>query len=142
MAYWLFQGNPKYYRILDGIRDFVQMPWLVTRYAKLMEPGDGVLIWMSGKDAGIYAIAEILETPKLITEPPDIGYWLDKSLIGQRPQAIIRFTDKFLERPLLKSELSQDPVLKSLIVIRQPNSTNFKVTPEEWKRVYELKSQL
>ena len=22
MAYWLFQGNPKYYRILDGIRDF------------------------------------------------------------------------------------------------------------------------
>jgi hypothetical protein len=34
MAYWLFQGNPKYYRILDGIRDFTQMPWFVTRYAK------------------------------------------------------------------------------------------------------------
>jgi len=28
MAYWLFQGNPKYYRILDGIRGFTQMPWL------------------------------------------------------------------------------------------------------------------
>ncbi len=93
-------------------------------------------------DAGIYAIAEILETPTLIPEPPDIGYWLDKSLIGQRPQAIIRFTDKFLERPLLKRELAKDPVLKSLTVIRQPNSTNFKVSPEEWKRVYELKSQV
>ncbi|WP_199306625.1 hypothetical protein [Anabaena sphaerica] len=34
MTYWLFQGNPKYYRIIDGIRDFEQMPWLVTRYAK------------------------------------------------------------------------------------------------------------
>jgi len=137
MAYWLFQGNPKYYRIIDGIRDFTQMPWLVTRYAKEMQPGDGVLIWMSGKDAGVYAISELLEPPQLIPSPPDIGYWLDKSLMGKRPQAIIRF----IERPLLRSELKQDPVLKSLVVLRQPNATNFKVTPAEWKRVYELKSQ-
>jgi predicted RNA-binding protein with PUA-like domain len=141
MAYWLFQGNPKYYRIIDGIRDFAQMPWLVTRYAKEMEPGDGVLVWMSGKEAGVYAIAEILETPKLMPEPPDVGYWLDKSRIGQKPQATIRFTDKLLEHPLLRSVLSQDPILKSLLVIRQPNATNFKVTSEQWKRVYELKNQ-
>jgi len=32
MTYWLFQGNPKYYRIIDGIRDFEQMPRLTTRY--------------------------------------------------------------------------------------------------------------
>jgi len=43
MAYWLFQGNPKYYRIIDAIRDFEQMPWLVTRYGKEIMPGDGVL---------------------------------------------------------------------------------------------------
>ena len=34
MAYWLFQGNPKYYRIVDAIKDFEQMPWLVTHHAK------------------------------------------------------------------------------------------------------------
>jgi hypothetical protein len=73
MAYWLFQGNPKYYRIIDAIGDFVQMPWLVTRYAKDMAAGDGVLIWKAGQDA----------------------------------------------------------VLKSLGVIRVPNGTNYKVTPEE-----------
>ena len=139
MAYWLFQGNPKYYRVLDAIRDFAQMPWLITRYAKDMQPGDGVLIWISGANAGVYAMAEILEQPKLIKDLPDIGYWIDKSRIGQKPHAIIRFTDKMLDRPLLRSALLQDPVLKSLIVLRQPNSTNFKVTPDEWKRVYELK---
>jgi hypothetical protein len=48
MAYWLFQGDPKYYRILDGIRDFTQMPWLVTRYAKEMQPGDGGLMLGEG----------------------------------------------------------------------------------------------
>lgn len=116
------------------------MPWLVTRYAKLMEPGDGVLVWMAGKDAGIYAIAELIDSPTIRTEVPDIGYWVDASKIGQHPQVTIRFTDKLLETPLLRSNLINDPVLKSLIVIRQPNSTNFKVTPDEWKRVYELKS--
>ncbi|MBD2428114.1 EVE domain-containing protein [Phormidium sp. FACHB-1136] len=143
MAYWLFQGNPKYYRILDGIRDFTQMPWLVTRYAKEMQPGDGVLIWMAGPGAGIYAIAEIIDTPKPMPEPPDIGYWLDKSRLGkQEISATLRFTDKLLDRPLLRSDLKQDPVLKSLTVLRQPNATNFKVTAAEWQRVYELKSQV
>lgn len=42
MAYWLFQSNPKYYRIMDGIRDFEQMLWSVMRYAKDMVSGDGV----------------------------------------------------------------------------------------------------
>ncbi|WP_237766201.1 EVE domain-containing protein [Arthrospira platensis] len=55
MAYWLFQGNPKYYRVLDGIRDFQQMPWLVTRYRKDISVGDGVLIWKAGSAAGVYA---------------------------------------------------------------------------------------
>ena len=72
---------------------------------------------------------------------PDIGYWLDKSRLGEKPFATIRFTDKLLDRPLLRSELKQDPVLGALIVIRQPNGTNFKVSPEEWRRVYELKEQ-
>ena len=28
------------------IRYFTQMPWLVTRYAKEMQTGDGVLVWI------------------------------------------------------------------------------------------------
>ena len=142
MAYWLFQGNPKYYRIIDAIRDFVQMPWLVTRYAKDMAAGDGVLIWKAGQDAGIYAIAEIIEPPKLLDKVPDIGYWIDQTRLGSKPQARIRFTTKLLEKPLLRDSLKQDAVLKSLGVIRVPNGTNYKVTPEEWQRVHELKGLL
>ena len=139
MAYWLFQGNPKYYRVIDAIRDFEQMLWLVTRYAKDLAPGDGVLVWKSGDKAGIYAIAEIVESPTIIDKPPDIGYWIDTSRVGSKPKARIRFTSKLLERPLLREQLKQDPVLKSLMVIRQPNCTNYKVVPQEWQRVHEFK---
>ncbi len=81
MAYWLFQGNPKYYRVLDGIRDFEQMPQLVTRYAKDVAPGDGVLVWVSGKEAGIYALAEV-------TEPAQVLNQLLTGNTGQMPTAL------------------------------------------------------
>jgi len=140
MAYWLFQGNPKYYRIIDAIRDQAQMPWLVTRYAQQMTVGDGVLIWQAGAEAGIYAIAELAELPKFWDQQPDKQYWLDKTKIGGRPQALIRFTQKLTESPLLRSQLRNDPILKDLLVIRAPNSTNFKVTPEQWQHVVTLAS--
>ena len=139
MAYWLFQGNPKYYRIIDAIRDFEQMPWLVTRYTKEIVVGDGVLIWKAGQNSGIYAIAEIIEPPQILDTVPDIGYWIDKSRLGTKPQARIRFTTKLLEKPLLREQLKHDSVLKDLMVIRVPNCTNYKVVPQEWQQVHELK---
>lgn len=61
MSYWLFQGNPKYFRVLEAIRDFEQMYWTITRYAKEIAVGDGVLLWVAGEHAGVYAIAEVIE---------------------------------------------------------------------------------
>lgn len=58
MSYWLFQGNPKYFRVLEAIRDFKQMYWAMTRYTQAIVPGDGVLLWKAGEQAGIYVIAE------------------------------------------------------------------------------------
>ena len=140
MAHWLFQGNPKYYRIVDAIQDFEQMPWLVTRCAKDMAIGDGVLIWMSGAKSGIYAIAEIVEAPKTLESRPDIGYWIETDkLTPTSLHTKIRFTSKLVDKPLLRSDLLNDPVLKDLTVIRVPNSTNFKVTAEQWQRVFELR---
>lgn len=140
MQYWLFQGNPKYYRILDAIRSLDSMPWLVTRYADKMQIGDGVLVWIAGPDAGIYAIAEIIETPKILDSIPDLDYWTTPiSAKKDKPRAQLRFLRKLLGQPLRKHELRQDRILKDLLVIKAPNSTNFRVTPEQWERIYQLK---
>jgi hypothetical protein len=42
------------------------------------------------------------------------------------------------DRPILKTTCKEDPILKSLPVIRQPNGTNYKISPEQWQRVFEL----
>ena len=138
MAFWLFQGNPQYYRVLDAIKELEQMPWLVTRYAKDIIPGDGVIIWISGKQGGIYATAEVIEPAQFITQIPDKKYWVDSTRTLGKQQAIIRFTHKLTESALLKNRLQEDSVLKNLLVLRAPNSTNFKVSAEEWEQVQKL----
>lgn len=140
MDYWLFQGNPKYYRILDAIKDLDEMPWLVSRYGKNMKIGDGVLVWMAGADAGIYAIAQITSLPQILTEIPDRQYWIDPQRINNKNQVMIRFQRKLIEQPLKRHELKDDSILKNLLVLRAPNSTNFKVKTEEWQRVQQLRA--
>ncbi|GAB4537944.1 MAG: hypothetical protein Tsb0014_27200 [Pleurocapsa sp.] len=140
MNYWLFQGNPKHYRLLDAIQDLKETFWLVTRYTKDIEVGDGVLVWMSGENAGVYAVAEIIEPPHLLTEIPNPEYWIDPTHFREdRPHVKIRFLRKLLGQPLRRLELKRDRILRDLLVIRAPHSTNFKVTPEQWEQVYQLK---
>lgn len=135
MLYWLFQGNPKYYRVLNAIADFEQMPWLVRHHGQEMNIGEGVWVWVSRKEAGIYATAEIVSLAEKLEDIPDHNYGIDKSHLGIKPQAIIRFTAKFIEKPLLREQLKLDPVWEDLLIIRAPKSTNFKVTPQQWQRV-------
>ena len=111
------------------------MPWLVTRYAEDIAPGDGVLVWVSGEEAGIYAIAEVTEPAQVLSQLPDQKYWTDANRAVNKAQAMIRFKQKLLDRPLLKTSLLVNPVLKNLLVIRAPNATNFQVMPKEWQRV-------
>lgn len=142
MAYWLFQGNPKYHRLLDAIREQDEMPWLVTRYKNQMQVGDGVLIWVAGESAGIYAIAEIITPPEIMSpeQISDLPYWTDTMRLREdKPRANIHFIRKLIGQPLRKGELRFDRTLRDLDVIRTPSSTNFKITPEQWLRVHQLK---
>jgi len=78
------------------------------------------------------------DTHQFLTEIPDKKYWVDSTRALGKQQAIIRFTNKFVESPLLKNQLQEDSVLKNLLVLRAPNSTNFKVSSEEWEQVQKL----
>jgi hypothetical protein len=138
MKFWLFQANPKYSQILEAIARLDRIYWLVTRYYKEIAPGDGVLIWIAGKQAGIYAIAQVEKVPQFMHEPPDIEIWTMPMLAKARFYAPVAFQQKLLDAPLLKSVLLYDRVLYELEVIRRPHNTNFRVNEEQWHRVKAL----
>ena len=63
---WIFQGNPKYYDFFSEFHDesITEGWWTVTNNKEQIIKGDIGLIWISGSDAGIYAIIEILNKPE------------------------------------------------------------------------------
>ncbi|MBD1847748.1 EVE domain-containing protein [Cyanobacteria bacterium FACHB-63] len=138
MVSWLFQANPKYSQILAAIQKREGIYWLVTRYTQEITPGDSAIIWIAGKQAGIYAIAEVTAAPEFRDEPPDIDIWTMPVRAKARVWAPVRFQQKRLDAPLLKSVLVFDPILQELEVIRRPHNSNFRVSEEQWRRVVSL----
>ncbi|MBU3748851.1 MAG: EVE domain-containing protein [Mycobacterium sp.] len=136
---WIFQANPKHFDLVA----YLDAPstelgavdsWSVRRYEDQIRDGDIVLLWSAGKSAGIYGVGTIVgstyDRPRQEWESddaPDIGRAID-----------YRLDRAFVDRPILRSDLLQDPVLKGLSIIRQPNGTNFPVTPEQWAALQPL----
>ena len=75
---WIFQGNPEYYDFFSEFKDesITEGLWTVTRYKEQINKGDIGLIWISGSDAGIYAIIEILNKPEYREDSEKLKkYW-------------------------------------------------------------------
>jgi predicted RNA-binding protein with PUA-like domain len=140
MNYWLFQANAEYFDLLRALRSSPTITWIVTRYRREMQEGDKVIIWRSGRTAGIYGVGHIESFLTGSYNRQNSAYWLDKtdtSYIG-KPHAVVRVDDQFTDAPLLKSVLRFTPPLAKLSVMKAPIGTNFKVTAEQWEALSSL----
>jgi predicted RNA-binding protein with PUA-like domain len=139
---WIFQANPQRFDILNALADdeMKEDVWLVARYKDRIKKGDIGIVWMCGKDSGIYALAEIMNSPEFMEEPKiSTKYWMsddDKEQIRLRVK--LKYTLKLLNNPILREELKSIPELKDMAIFRQPQGTNFPVTQDEWKVISDL----
>lgn len=139
---WIFQGNPNRYDVFNALSDpDVQLHhWLVNQHINKIKKGDIALIWMSGKEAGIYAAAEIASDPSIMGESPiEEKYWLsneDKGVERLRVTLINKIV--LINSPVYRYELKAIEELKNLSILRLPQGTNFPVSAYEWKVIKEL----
>ena len=136
---WIFQADPKRYRIEDSLQSEKQEFWNLNQHAKEVHSGDRVLIWMSGKQAGIYAIGTVLNEPmKMPDSPKGLEYWRSRKE-GQRikPRVLVRYDTILKDKPLLRTYLRCDPSLWNLKILRCAMGTNFIVEEDEWKALEE-----
>lgn len=132
---WIFQANPARYRILESLQTETEEYWNLRQHAREVAPGDRVLIWLSGEEAGVYALGTVTTAPILTADSPTgQAYWNDKAA-GKRTRARVwvRYERVLLDRPLLKDFIACDPDLWNLAILRQPRGTNFPVTDAEWR---------
>jgi hypothetical protein len=134
---WIFQANPKRYDILNALADSSvdKETWLVNQHKHDIRNGHTALIWMSGKDAGIYAVAKITSDPALMYDSPATEkYWIkEKDKRRHELRVSLKVTKSLLNRPLFRSELKNIEALKDLSILKFSQGTNFSVEHHEWK---------
>jgi len=142
VSIWLFQGNPNKYDILNALSDKEignTIHWLVKQNKYKIHKGHIVLLWMSGKEAGIYALARVECEPTLLKEPmPEKKYWLDEDKRDAENRVRLSILRRFINKPILKEELLKIPELSKLSILRQFQGTNFPVKDSEWSIIYKL----
>ena len=134
---WIFQANPKEYDILNALSDEKlenKIHWYVGQHKKRIKKGHVALIWMSGKESGIYAVAQIMSDP-IETEEDEAEkpYWLSTEKDTTSTLRVkLKIVKTMINNPVFRHEVKAKESLKSLSILRFAHGTNFPVTDDEW----------
>ncbi|HSV48750.1 MAG TPA: EVE domain-containing protein [Candidatus Acidoferrales bacterium] len=145
--YWLFQFNPKVYlwfeRMLDTGGNKPEQ-WLAHRYSEYMKKGDFVAIRASGKDAGIYALGQLITSAvDKVLDKSDLKYWIKEEAANKflyNRSVLVEYYKNLSTKPILDVEYEKDEVLKDLKTLTRQQATNFQIKSEQWQRIVELAS--
>jgi len=132
--YWIFQGNSNAFDFETALRNNLIEDWTVSAHKDKIKVGDKVVLWISGKKAGCYALAEVTSEPRIISNSKDSHLWKteDKNPL----KAGIRITHNLLNKPLLWNDIKDIEGLENIKVGNQ--GTNFSATQEEYNTLLGL----
>jgi hypothetical protein len=146
--HWLFQFNPSTYKWLNRIKETKEPEqWLVTHHANLIHKGDLVAVWGSSENGGIYGLGKIItDTMKDHLNINQLRYFVridDTAKFEEKYSAYVEYFKVSGEKPLLEQKLcDEDKILCNLPVFKNPQGTNFSISPEQWNRIFELTEKL
>ncbi len=130
--YWLFQSNPKIFRLRDALAAEALLSFAIKSHKKSIKKGDKIILWQSGKNAGCYALATALNKPEKAAIPA-----IEKPFFLEEPASEQRISLK------IDYNLWNRPITKEIV----PNSghfrafyaglpgTNFKATKAQYKEL-------
>jgi len=136
---WIFQANPKYYDIDGAIKELKQQRWSVRQHKKAVKAGDRVYIWNTGPDAGILSLGTTMTDPAEMTEDEEAKKFIisEDKFKDLETRTVVQI-DKVLDYPVKKSSLINHPILANLPNLKNPQGTNFTVTPDQDQALQEL----
>jgi 5-methylcytosine-specific restriction enzyme B len=132
MQDWIFQATPKRYDVHAAVAESRREWWNTPRYRDEIDVKDRVWLQIAGPHApGIYYVATVMSLPYEAGpeegELPTFGRW----------RTDIRF-DYRIEPPLLRTELLNQPQLKSFRPFRGFQGSNVPLPPQVSSRLSDL----
>jgi len=140
---WIFQANPQRYDIMNALADDEignEIHWLVNQHKNEIKKGHLGIIWLSGKEAGIYVVTEILTDPQIMKEPDsEKKYWADSSDKDDNKLRVkMNIISNLLKNPISKETIKKTKGLENLSILRYYQGTNFPVELNEWTEISKL----
>jgi hypothetical protein len=131
MSAWLFQGNPKFYKVRPALRHFSisarATTWLVNKHRSRVHTGDLVFFWEAGPEAGLVGWGTTETEPcQLPMEAEESQFVVERARFdGARLRVRIKVESVC---HITRNELRQNPILtKWAPVARGVQGTNFEI---------------
>ncbi len=137
--FWLFQGKPEAYDFHSSLKGDLLKGWNVKAHRDKIRKGDKAIIWLSGKNSGCYALADIIDDPKQIGIPADHNLWNEMDATGRIKKSedklaftvSIEITHNRFKNPILWKNVKKWQGLEKLKAGYR--GTNFASTKEEYE---------
>ena len=129
---WIFQGNPKYYDVVEAVNELDTITWSVNQYPKQIKAGDKAYIWVSGAEGGIIASGKIMCDPEM-RAPDQNDPYVHDNFRKKAPYLVvdIKIEKKLTSSIILRKSLLADERTKILEILTYPGATNFRVPKEQ-----------
>ncbi|WP_018615732.1 AAA family ATPase [Segetibacter koreensis] len=136
--YWVFQASPKVYRIVDALRDGILKTWTVSQNKSKIGIGDKVILWATGANAGVYALATITSPVYETSDPEEeLPYYtgvVDQPQISDKVD--LKLDYNLVDDPILKPRVLSHAILKDLK--HSVQGTNLAATEDQYNAILKL----
>jgi len=129
---WLFQADPKRYRIRDALQQLDVITYRTGQRLEGISKGDRAFFWESGKMGGLLGAGRVVEGPGALTPAADelAFYHEQPERSGEEPMVRIQITEH-RPTPVPRVYLTTRPQLQSMRILSFPRGTKFRLSPEE-----------
>ncbi len=135
--YWIFQGSPKIYNTVDAINANAVKTWTVSRHRDKIKNGDKFILWLTGDNAGCYALGRVDSEVMLMKEDDaEMSYYLTETEQEEFHRVKIVIEHNFTSNPILWTMVKNDDVFSDFKGSNQ--GTNFTATKEQYESFLEL----
>lgn len=130
--YWVFQGNPDIYDIVSALNELAVTKWRVASHDKEIKRGDKIILWVTGKEAGCYALGEVAgEVENGARDIEERKFYKDNSYDVPHNRVPVTITHNLAERPILKGQIAGIKELADLKAGLQ--GTNFSANKKQYE---------
>ena len=146
MTSWIFQGNPKIFRVNEYLRSRKKITWTVRQkhFKDDITIDDEVYIWRSDgripKSGGIVARGKVISSPcEMRDDAPELWIEKPKDPIALRVQIEVEDVRLTKEQGMIKRvDMEKDEQIKDMRILVFRSETNYLLEPRHANHIRNL----